>query len=871
MFKRVLFVLLAAALTACGGGGGGGDSPGGNLPGSVISPGTPAANPAATFSPGKVAASFEAGTSKAITVQARILRPQDFYNAGNVYAYVIDTTGVIEAKVQFLAMSETVYSLTLYTTPSLASGVYKGDFTVKLCRDSACTSQFPGSPMALPFEINVMPRLVPITVSSSAALEAVARLGSTAVTETNISVTTQADWKAVSSNAWIELSKTAGSGNASIGVKLNPAGLPAGTYRGSVAINAGNDPAKILAATMTVQAAPAFAISGSTIVFDAINGAPIPPRAISVDMLDKLASSWTVASDVSWLSVSPASGVTPASMTLSPNPANAKLASGRHETTLTLNSPGATPAKLTVRLQLTEAKLSVTDDSVSLGGSSGRDLTPARVYISLNTTGTAWPWSVANKPDWLDVQGGSPKVGPSGTSLQIKALPGAPSGTTTTVVKLQAFVNGDVIEKALTVTLNSDRRILQAAQNSIALSATAQLTRRSHSVKIGTNFPDATPWTASSDRSWLSVTPAGVAGNLLTVNANPAALPDNQLSYATVTISGGANVTPDTVRVALWKSSTGLQSKLSVNQAYTDLLADPLRPYVYAHSKGGSLDVYHVHTGARLATIPGLGGALGDMTINAAGDTLYAIDTSGKAVVALHLDTFAKGATWPLATAPGPLTRVLAIRPNASNIVITNDSQAWLQDGSAISNKLPAGEYVASGDGKLIHFQTNYGNETTGSGMLSYRLDYMAGGASGLSATLVASYPYSARFGAIAMGADSSRFYVAGEGSDSRCARVSGDNIAAIGRLTGRPPAASGAIPNNVAAGVDGRVYCGYRGTNGSADILAFKADDSFVNSFRFAALGADLLQGQLVVSSDGLVLVGLSNDGKLMLLPLGQ
>jgi hypothetical protein len=96
-----------------------------------------------------------AGTSKQLTVTADILHPSDFDGASIVYAYIIDDVGVIMPNAKITASSPTQYTATLFTASTLAVNTYKGNFTLKLCRDAGCAAQFPGSPVLLPYTFTV--------------------------------------------------------------------------------------------------------------------------------------------------------------------------------------------------------------------------------------------------------------------------------------------------------------------------------------------------------------------------------------------------------------------------------------------------------------------------------------------------------------------------------------------------------------------------------------------------------------------------------------------------------------------------------------------------------------------------------------------
>lgn len=145
MLKIVPVLALALMLSACGGGGGGDSS----------AAAAAAASPALSFSPAKLTGTFTAGTAFALNVTATATRPADFNGVSNVYVVVVDDTGVIQPNAQVTALSTTQYSARLTTLTTLTAGTKTGNFSVRVCKDAACASQFQGSPVALPYELVV--------------------------------------------------------------------------------------------------------------------------------------------------------------------------------------------------------------------------------------------------------------------------------------------------------------------------------------------------------------------------------------------------------------------------------------------------------------------------------------------------------------------------------------------------------------------------------------------------------------------------------------------------------------------------------------------------------------------------------------------
>jgi hypothetical protein len=153
MKRQWLILASISVLSACGGVGDFGPK---GASGESTAVGT-STGPALRFSPGKVTATYEAGTSTTLSVKASINNPRDFIGASAVYVDIVDEKGVITTNVNITQTSDGEYTARFHTSSSLPPGRYQGDLLLKLCRDLTCTSQFPGSPSLLPYDVEVLP------------------------------------------------------------------------------------------------------------------------------------------------------------------------------------------------------------------------------------------------------------------------------------------------------------------------------------------------------------------------------------------------------------------------------------------------------------------------------------------------------------------------------------------------------------------------------------------------------------------------------------------------------------------------------------------------------------------------------------------
>lgn len=871
---QILAASVALVLSACGGGGSGGGSNNsgsnsgtGSPPAGNVTPAVP--SPAATFAPGKLVVSVEEGNSRTVTLIAKIARPADFADATAVYAYIVDTTGVILPQVQIAKTSADEYSASLSIAPTLKQGSYSGNITLKLCRESACLNQFPGSPVPLPYEVTITsPPPPPVNVSSNIPLSATVSRGANATTTALVAVKTDGRaWTATSDVSWLKLSGASATGNGNFQVAYDLAGLPVGNYTGMVTVLAADGTKSTLSANATVMET-AFKIEGSSLMFNAVNGAPIDAQAIKFSLDNEVPSEWHAASDSAWLTADPLAGTTPATTTLRINPATGALPSGSYQGQLTLSSPLAKSRQFGVTLTLTKPTLSLSASNVTLGGAMGRQFADATLNMNLNTGTNRWPWTLSGTPAWLKLSASAGNVDQVGTSLVLSPLVAqAPLGTSSVVLNVGVKVNGDVLTSPLTVTINKDQHKLLVAEPGVALASTPDWSRLTRTIKVSDNLGQATIWSASSDKSWLNVTTSGntAAGTAaLTVSADPAGLPSNQMSYATITLSAsdsGIQV-PETVTVAIWKGATTPTANVTLPSSYSWVTGDPIRPFAYLHNGGADIDVYNLYSGAKVATLANLGAAMGDMAISPNGDTLYVFDTANRNIVLVDLATMSKRTAWPLKSAVDGSTRLIATHPNGVNVVLANNGQAYLaSNGSALDPTGLFGEMAASTDGRRIFAQpTGYAP----SGVQGFAVDYSAAGGNKLRVTAGASGGASGFASAIATNVDGSRMYIA-NGSPYRCIAYSGSDLSEIGMLPG-----GDAYPNNVRVGSDGRVFCGISGWYSEADIWVHRADGTLQKTIKIAGYARALLPRQMALSGDGLMLIALTDDPRTVIVPVG-
>jgi YVTN family beta-propeller protein len=871
--KFTAIVGFCLALAACGGGGGGGG--GGGFPGLVGGvPGTttPTDNtPAAiTFSPAKLTGNQQTGISASYVVKVNVANPDLF--TGPVYVLVLDSAQILKQGdgLRLVTVDRITYSATLNTSASLAPGRYQGTFSVSLCKDQACAAQYTGSPVSLPYDLNVT--ATPLAAIASSSTRATVHVGAANPPEVDVQVGGPGGtWKATTSSSWLKVAQAEGQLPATIKARFVTQGMAAGTYQDDLVVrSADGQEAKV---GFTLEMLPTqFQVSTESFSFNGVNGAPIPSQTLNFTLDNGTPTSWTASTASPWLLLAPGAGTTPGSLTARVDASKSNLVSGNHNASIVLASTGYPSKNVGTTLALTTPTLSAPSTTVMLGGPKGRDDTAQSVAISLNTGSNQWPWTLSTLPAWITGPA-SGNVDTSGTSLSFSPASNAAPGSQSGVATVRARVNGDTVTLPLDLVLNRDKRQLLPSEWGIGFASLPSGSVLKRTLKVADNFGGALPWTATSSASWLSVTASGTtgSGSSLVLTADPKLAPLGAISYATVTLkTSSPDVASAVVQVGLWRSGSELTALTSLPAGYTHLVADKIRPYVYAHNSGASIDIYNAHLGTKVGTIANVGTTLAEMTVAPDGSKLYAGDTGNDTVVVVDLATGSKIETWPLT---GRYVRsamnLLAIRPNGKDILLVGDGIAYA-DGRSIASLAssdfdPLMVFSASSDGRTV-FAQNLG--LSPASVMAFDIDYsaIAGGTLMVKPTATRWMRGTANGRDVAVNADASAFYVA-SAVPGNCYSLNPADLALVADL---PGASWDSVPTNIEITTDGRVLCGASGGGVNPDLWIHSPDGRVLKSFKFVGKANNLLERQLAVTPDGMTAISLTSDPQISFIPLG-
>jgi uncharacterized protein (TIGR03437 family) len=244
-------------------------------------------------------------------------------------------------------------NLTVSVSPSgLTTGTYSGNINV--------TAN--GQTQSLPVTLTIGTAGSGAITASPTSLSFTAR-GSTAPASQRINlsgsgstVSWQGSVTTASGGTWLSLSTAAGPLPGSLDVNVNPAGLAAGNYTGTITFTPNFGSQTTVAVTLTVTAAPTVTASPASITLNYRSGDAVPgTQQITVSAKDSTTPlEWTasVTGGSSWLSISPTSGNTSGG-TVNVNVSPGSLDPGSYNGVITIAGTNGAGGSNTINVSLT--------------------------------------------------------------------------------------------------------------------------------------------------------------------------------------------------------------------------------------------------------------------------------------------------------------------------------------------------------------------------------------------------------------------------------------------------------------------------------------------------------------------------------------
>lgn len=322
-------------------------------------------------------------------------------------------------------------------------------------------------------------------------------------------------WNATSNQSWLTISSRNGMSGDLLALSVTP--YAGAARRGTVTLMSGGAPATITVVQGEVQAT----LSTSVSAWSAWGAAASTTVQVATNQ-----PSWSASSNQSWLTVAPTSGSSGGSATVS---VAANTSSSSRSGTVTFTAGGASSTVV-----VTQAAGATTAPSVSLSVAQWAPRGEAsQIPVAVTTNQTSW--SASSNQSWLTI---SPSSGGDGATMTVSTSANTSSSSRSGVV---------------TVTAGSASATLSVTQAAGAQTAVS-VSIPSWSVWAGavsTGVVVTTSqgsWSASSNQSWLTVSPSSGANG----------------ASATVSVTANASVVARSGIVTF--SAGGASATMTVNQ-----------------------------------------------------------------------------------------------------------------------------------------------------------------------------------------------------------------------------------------------------------------------------------------------------------------
>jgi Viral BACON domain len=397
---------------------------------------TAAPLPSLTVTPANLAFTYQSGGATPAA------QPATVASSGTAASYTTATSATWLSATP--ASGSTPGSVSVSVNPSgLAAGSYSGSVTIT-------SSGASNSPKTVPVTLTVTAASLPTLNATPLNLSFTYQSGGATPAAQTVNLSSSGgalSYSAAASAAWLTVTPASGNTPGNLSVAVNPTALATGTYTGTITVTstgASNSPQKIavtLGVTGTPPTNPSLNITPGNVSFTYPSGSTTAGvQALSITSSGTALPFTAAASGGGWLTVSPVSGSTPASVKVSANPTG--LAAGTYNGTITItsdnaaNSPQTVPVRLVVGTTGTGRLHIWPPRAVTFEYESGH-ADPAPRNIRVLSYGAPLSFTAsALGGSWISV---TPSGGTTPGSLSISVNPGGlASGTYTGTVKIAA-------------------------------------------------------------------------------------------------------------------------------------------------------------------------------------------------------------------------------------------------------------------------------------------------------------------------------------------------------------------------------------------------------------------------------------------------
>ena len=503
-------------------------------------------------------------------------------------------------------------SLAPSVVAGLAAGTYTGNVTIT-ATNPATGNAAVNSPLVIPVTLYVSsnPLLVvtlPGNPPSQPVFTAQVNGGTTATqsvvlqsTNPSAPLNYNVSFTTASGGNWLfaaPLSGTTSPGSNVIAINTQPGILSPGTYTGTVTVTATSTAGAVANSPYTIPitfqvTAGTIQLSQTSLQFAQTAGGTAPAsQTVQVTSNGQPLNFQAVAnttSSVSWLSVSPTTGSTAGSGTLTISVDGSKLSAGTYTGTITVTSPNASnsPATINVTLTVAAGNLAAAPTSLTFAQVQGGSI-PASQTISVTSTPNAVNFSIAvattSGGNWLSaavVAGAATSVTgttPASVSVSANGTSLAAGQYTGTLTITAPGATGSPLSIPVTLNVSAPQTITVTPAGTLnfayTIGTTAPTAQQVQLTSTGSTTFTATASTTDGAK-WLSVTPAGgslsTTATSLSIGVNPTGLAAGNYT-GSVSVSTANTVTPVLIPVALTVSAIPTPTLLGIRNAGSGFL-----------------------------------------------------------------------------------------------------------------------------------------------------------------------------------------------------------------------------------------------------------------------------------------------------------
>jgi hypothetical protein len=519
-----------------------------------------------------------------------------------------------------------------------------------------------------------------------------------------------------STGGWLSVKPGSGKTPGSISISANSAGLPAGTYSGTVIVassDAANSPIPV-AITLTV-APPALNLVPSTLSFTAQAGGAAPAeQSVTTGTSNGAAIGYSLSasSTEGWLSVKPATGTTPKSIRISANPAG--LSPGTYSGTVIVDSPGASnsPLPFPVTFTVTPAPTFALAPELLTFAAKAGEKPPAAQTITISSSGAPLGYSVSasSTGGWLSATsttGTTP--GPISVTANPAGLAAGSHTGTITVTSSDASSGPQVVAVVFNVAA-ADLPTLAVAPASLAFVGQAGGTSPASQTVLTNSSKAAINYTVSavSKGGWLSAAAnTGATPGSLKITANPSGMAAGTYTGTVILTSSDAANASQAVEVSFTVTAVTLPTLniLPAALSFTAHAGEVAQPPQVVNINGGSAPIRYTTSTASaswLHATPASGSAPGPMSISVAPAGLAPGTYTGAVTVAAEGVANSPQAVFVTLTISSKPVPKLAVSPTSMSFTAqaggkppAGQTIAMVSTGEAFSFKVTTGTSAA--------------------------------------------------------------------------------------------------------------------------------------------------------------------------------